>query len=385
MINIAKQIYAGWSSKTVTNYDLPEADIVPLGTSSNEKKKIEKFKKDFTEVKEYDNIPLPGFTLYKSNRRRYGSTDPSWLVIDPRGFLARISNENLENILEVTGITEGLIQQQCVWAREDSRTSMWLLPITSEVYEDAVSNTELIENKISIKDVQIGDKVILQNELTGRYMGTQSLYAPVSEWGEHKPHVFLRRQIVEVEPHKFHYQADVKILKVLEKTENPISREDSVDYMNMCIANYPDTLFSASSDLKRSYYSSRDSIRHVSVSAVPKLKMSFEEITKDEATVIYNEAQKLGDIGRLILESDIGERYLIDYPYSSRTTPSPEFQATKLQVIDITSTLEVLPIVQEGRNIYYGYGSREKPKIYRLDNFTKFYKIVKHVKNDSYV
>src|SRR5690606_39188374 len=108
MINIAKQIYAGWG--TGTKYDLPEAEVIPHGTSSNEKKKLEKFTKSHAVIKEHDNVPLPGFTLYKVDRKNWGSQDQTWLIIDPRGFLVRISNDNLEDILYVTGITEGLIQ-----------------------------------------------------------------------------------------------------------------------------------------------------------------------------------------------------------------------------------------------------------------------------------
>ena len=70
----------------------------------------------------FDNIPLPGFTLSENNRKNWGSKDETWLIVDPRGFFARISNDNLNDILHVTGITEGLIQEKCVWAREDSKS-----------------------------------------------------------------------------------------------------------------------------------------------------------------------------------------------------------------------------------------------------------------------
>lgn len=129
MLNISRQIYSGWN--TASANELPEAEIIPFGKSSNEKKRLETFTKRYPVLNEYENIPLPGFTLYKSNRKNYGSADPTWLIIDPRGFMVRITNDNLEDILHVTGITEGLIQQKCVWAREDSQTKMILVPISS--------------------------------------------------------------------------------------------------------------------------------------------------------------------------------------------------------------------------------------------------------------
>lgn len=386
MINIAKQIYAGWGG--TTKYDLPEAEVIPNGTSSNEKKKLEKFTKTHSVIKEHENIPLPGFTLYKVDRKNWGSQDQTWLIIDPRGFLVRISNDNLEEILYVTGITEGLIQEKCVWARDDSKTTMCLVPITSEIYTEAVENTEMLDNKISIRDINIGDEVILQNKLTGKFLGTQSLYAPINDYAHdsvHKPQVYMRRQIVEVEPGQFHYQADVKALKVIKPIETPMTRADAVAYMNNVIRTNPKTYFTNGTVINQVYYSSRGMIKHVSTHAVPKLKMSFTEITLPEAEKLYQTAFKSSDAGQLLVEDAKGTRYIIRFPYSNRSLSSAptDFEVTELSLpkLDPTETL----IIKEGSNPYSYYSMRPAPKTYTLDNFTKFYTIVKHVKDETYV
>lgn len=386
MINIAKQIYAGWS--TVTRYDLPEAEVIPNGTSSNEKKKLEKFTKEHLFIKEHENVPLPGFTLYKVDRKNWGSQDQTWLIIDPRGFLVRISNDNLEDILYVTGITEGLIQEKCVWARDDSKTTMCLVPITSEIYTEAVENTEMLDNKISVKEINIGDEVILQNKLAGRFLGVQSLYAPINDYaykGEHKPQVFMRRQIVEIEPGKFHYQSDVKALKVIKSIETPMTRPEAVAYMNSCIQNNPNTFFTTGTSMTNTYYSTRGMIKHVSTHAVPKLKMSFKELTLSEAEDLHEIAFRTSDTGQLLLEDKAGTRYLVRFPYSTKghATAPKEFEVTEL-VLPTLDPTEILNI-KEGSNPYSYYGHRPTPKFYKLDNFAKFYKIVKHVKDESYV
>ena len=126
MLNIARQIQAGWDQGSST--ELPEAEIVPIGNTTNEKRKLQGLTNRKNILKEYENIPLPGFTLLKTERKSWGSLDQTWLVIDPRGFLSRITPNNLEKILHVTGITEGLIQEKCVWAREDSQTKMVQTP-----------------------------------------------------------------------------------------------------------------------------------------------------------------------------------------------------------------------------------------------------------------
>lgn len=382
MLNIAKQIYSGWNT-TGVKHDLPEAEVIPFGTSANEKKRLETITKRYTVLKEHDNIPLPGFTLYKNERKNYGSADPTWLVIDPRGYLVRITNDNLEDILHVTGITEGLIQQKCVWAREDSQTKMILVPTSSPLYIEASKNTELMDDRVSIKDVQIGDEVLLQNKLTGTYMGVLSLYAPVDSYGTpRKPQVFLRRQIVRVDKGKYHYQTDLKILKVTKKTTTAITREESAEAMNLEIAGGKAYFGNTPYMPTTGYYSTRGMIKHISIHAVPKLTMSFVEITKDEAVNLFKEAAAISDEGMLVIEQNNGQKYLIDFPYSSSSKKANmhAFEAYKIKNLDAAA--EKIELVDANNRSYYNSKTKE---VHDLDNFAKFYKIVKHVKKESYV
>ena len=220
MLNISKQIYAGWP--TYGTVLLPEAEVTPIGDSPQEKKKLEKFVARNPNIKEYDNIPLPGFTLFDVSKKTWTAADSTWQVIDPRGFTTRISQKNMSNILTVTGITEGLIQQKCVWAREDSQSVMELIPVSSSDYIEAVENTELIESKVDLANVEIGDTVLLQNKLRGTYLGVHSLYAAMDKTSmksDFKVQVGLRKQVIEVSKGQFHYQTDAKILKILDKTK----------------------------------------------------------------------------------------------------------------------------------------------------------------------
>ena len=383
MLNIARNIYSGWDS--VHNFELPEAEIIPIGESKNEKKKLENITKKYSNLKELENIPLPGFTLFKSNKRNYGSIDQTWLIIDPRGFLVRITNDNLESILHVTGITEGLIQEKCVWAREDSQTKMILVPVSSPKYLEAVSNTELIEGKIDMKSVQIGDTVLLQNKLQGVYMGVVSMYGPVNNYSvttEYKSQGYLRRQVIEVSPGKYHYQIDLKILKVLKKAEKLSTREESVLKMNKDIEDNI-SYFTSTTNMHSSYYSIYGKINHVSIHAVPKVSMYLEEIDELEATSLFLDAQAAADCGILVLENTSG-KYLIDVPYIYSTRPC---SIHCFDICTIKNKLELLVpfekiILNEIRRSLY---NKVIPQSYNLSQFTKFYKIVKHVKKETYI
>ena len=378
MLNISKQIYAGWNTTTI-KHELPEAEIIPYGTTVNEKKKLEKLTKSYTALQEYDNTPLPGFTLYTTERKNYGSADPTWLVIDPRGFLTRISGENLEMILKVTGITEGLIQERCVWARENSQIKMTLVPISSEEYIDAASNTELMESKVSIKDVEIGDKVLLQNKLIGEYMGVASLYGPaVYGYTECKPQSFIRRQIVKIDSGKYFYQSDAKILKILEKSSVKRTREQSIELINKDVRKGT-AYFTNNEDVTTPSYSTRGMIKLVSIHAVPAVELSLGEITLNEAESLFHTASLSSDSYMLLLEDAHGKLHNIDFPYtfSSQRADKNSMLITHIDKIDCAKGI----IVEERRS---HYASQTKTR-FSLDNFAKFYKIVKHVKNDSYV
>ena len=390
MLNIAKTIYAAWDITAANQkYELPEAEVIPLGESANEKKKLAKVTQKYPNIAEHDNIPLPGFTLHKTDRRNWGSIDQTWLVIDPRGFLVRISSKNLEDILHVTGITEGLIQQKCVWARDNTETKMILVPVSAKNYTEAVENTEIFENKVDMKDVQIGDTVLLQNTLTGTYMGVASLYGPLNDYSrtaDYAPQAFLRRQIIEINPGKYYYQTDLKILKVIKKADVIKTREEAVSEMNhqISIAN---SYFSSLPQMTGNYYGTSGMIKLVSTGAVPKVSMTFEEIDEVEATNLYNQSYMTSDFGALLLENLKGERFVIDFPYSFSSSASAlssinSFKISKLLPCSLDKT-EKISLYDKKRSIF-GYNKNLEPT-HGLDKFTKYYKIVKHVKNDTYI
>lgn len=384
MLNIARHIYAGWDpSKTVQV--LPEAEIIPIGQSSNEKRKIDTITKKYPNMAEHENVPLPGFTLFKVNRKGYSSTDMSWLIIDPRGFLVRITNQNLEEILFVTGITEGLIQEKCVWARDDTATKMTLVPISSPKYIEAVQNTALIEGKVELKDVQVGDTVLLQNGLKGIYKGVISLYGPINNYSirdEYKPQALLRRQIVEVLPGKYHHQVDVKILKVVDKTTTPSTREQSVIEINDYI-RAGTAYFTQGTNMTGRIYGIQGVITHVSVGAVPKPEISFEEVDKIEATRLFYDAVAGSDIGMLALVNSIGTVFVLDLPYN--TYAGITVSTTSFAVCELKNKIENTQKItlKDKRRSYFS--PAKGTALQKLDNFAKFYKIVKHVKAETFV
>lgn len=386
MLNISKQIHAGWS--TTTSYELPVAEVIPGGDTSNEKRKITNASARYTNLTEYSNIPLPGFTLYKADRKNYGSLDQTWLVIDPRGFLVRISSDNLQKILHVTGITEGLIQEKCIWARENSETKLTLVPVSSPSYLEAVENTELIESKVSTKDVQIGDTVMLQNKLQGRYMGTLSLYGPLYEYSartrESKVQAWPRRQIIEVADGKFYFGTDVKMLKIVSPTTTPMTREESAKFLNDQIAT-GNAFFSSNPKMNGKYYGTYGVIKHVSVHAVPKVEITFDKVDRTEVEELFNIAVISSDAGIIVLENHKNKLNVIDFPYSFNPSANITINSFAICSINMPNTADPVYSIETSDIRKSMWGSSRTVPNECLDNFTKYYKIVKHVKNETYI
>jgi len=382
MLNVSRQIYAAWS--VAPTKSLPEVTIVPHGDTTNEKKKLSKATSKYLNIKEFENTALPGFTLHKPDRQYRGSADMSWLVIDPRGYLVRITNDNLSDILLVTGITEGLIQERCIWARQDSQTKLTLVPISSPDYQLAQDNTKLLEDKVSRKDIQIGDEVLLQNGKTGIYKGIISLYGPLTNMGysgsTSTAKVYPRRQVVELSPNNYFYQADTKILKVTKVTLTPGTKQQVMKELNDGIQAKTANFTSYTDGSPQTLYSTHGMISFASTDTVTKATLKLVEIDINEAAALFKEAFGYSDTGVLLFEAKNCKQYMANfmYGYNNSIIPDP----ISFNAVEIDALIDEFSISRKNKKQVWGYKSTETHK---LDFFAKFYKIVKHVKNNTYI
>jgi hypothetical protein len=121
----------------------------------------------------------------------------------------------------------------------------------------------------------------------------------------------------------------------------------------------------------------------VSTHAVPKVPIKLVEIELQEAKYMINECKTHTDTGCLVVESAPGKQFTIDFPWWGSsvmaTIPADEFY-----IDEITEVGDDHIVHAPTKKKYYGVGAVQKPT-YKLDIFTKFYKIVKSVKNDTYI
>lgn len=116
-----------------------------------------------------DNVPLGGFKMTTDIRSSsYGGSD-KWRIEDPRGFELEITSHNLAQLLSVGMIDRGEIADTCVWARDGQQNV--LLSTSTEEYKAAVQNTAVAAMSASWRDVKVGNTILLQNNVTGVWLG----------------------------------------------------------------------------------------------------------------------------------------------------------------------------------------------------------------------
>lgn len=177
-INIPEKHYCGMQTRS--NESIPLGFITPYGTNSAAQKRmstVDKWASNYAAKKTLpsqilDNVPISGFKLSDTIKRvsSWGSGNVIWRIDDPRGFELEITNNNLMQIMLCASIIDTEIMCPCVWGREGANNI--LIPIDSPLYKNAIKNTERQSKKISIKDVQPGNNVVLQNGTTGVYLGS---------------------------------------------------------------------------------------------------------------------------------------------------------------------------------------------------------------------
>lgn len=151
--------------------------------------------------KTFTNQPMVGFMIRKSVKHQFSNSNvEKWRIIDPRGFELEISNINMSMIIDNCIIDNGEIIDSCVWARDGMNNI--LLPISTDIYKQAIANTVRKNTIIKINDVKLGDHITLTNGVEARYLGkyykattnlyfTNSAQPEVFSYSKEKHHVLL--------------------------------------------------------------------------------------------------------------------------------------------------------------------------------------------------
>lgn len=145
--------------------------------------------KDKLPAQTYENKPMVGFKLGRNVRHGYGwgQGNVKWRIEDPRGFELEITSPNLAQIMGFCTIEKGEILEECIWARLGAENI--LVPVSSDLYEASIRNTERMGKKASMRDLKIGDSAILQNGEEGVYYGSFYVISRTNSYGYESSHI----------------------------------------------------------------------------------------------------------------------------------------------------------------------------------------------------
>ena len=117
-----------------------------------------------------DNNPTTGIYI-GSSVSRWSTSNKLFRVQDPRGFTVEVATDNIATLLHLTTVTNGIIQEPCVWAREGNNHV--LLPVNSEPYLETLDKMDTLANKlIKVSELKVGDVVkFFEEDTEYTYLG----------------------------------------------------------------------------------------------------------------------------------------------------------------------------------------------------------------------
>lgn len=117
-----------------------------------------------------DNCPVNGVYV-GSSVARWSTSNKLFRVKDPRGFTVEVPTDNIATLLHHTTVTNGVVQEACVWGREGNNHI--LLPINSAPYLETLGKMDQLANKlIPVSDLKTGDWVkFFENDREYYYAG----------------------------------------------------------------------------------------------------------------------------------------------------------------------------------------------------------------------
>lgn len=158
-----------------------------------------------------------------------------WRIRDPRGFEFEIYSGNMMEIIKCAEIKNGEILTKCILGREGGKNV--LLPETSEPYRIGVEFTSKKDNKIKVKDINVGDIITLKNSNKYIYLGSYyGIYVDHHDYnGKFEPKCTVKKYFFVKSTDKKSFKIDayaaLNIIEVEPKNDNTDYKKYVNDYL----------------------------------------------------------------------------------------------------------------------------------------------------------
>ena len=187
------------------------------------------------------NEPQTGIEIVEHvSRTSKLSNNKVWRVKDPRGFQMEISSANFDELMNHTDVIDRTFQIPLIWLqRSKGGGSMWLVPAGSEIHQKAIERHEIRNKRVSLRDVNRGDTVQLQDGRIVQYLGGLYHYGsprPLSQQGELKDptrayfYVLKEGQVPHTsstdDPGELGKKNSLKVSQIVERADEPMTKTE---------------------------------------------------------------------------------------------------------------------------------------------------------------
>jgi hypothetical protein len=233
-IRFPSQSYVGFDPRPGKEDDFPLGFMTEDGTDkAAEKRKstVDNWADKNNKPRTLPNKPMVGFRLSRSIRRQsgWGSGNVLWRIEDPRGFELEISSPNLAQIISTCVIDNGVILNECMWARLGGNNV--LVPTHSDLYQTTKQNSERQTMSVKPSTVKIGNNIVLQNGVEGIYLGKMYEIGYNYSGETHIPRVAEKPKHLILGDHSgtpvLYDYASLKVAQILDESELTVKEAEA--------------------------------------------------------------------------------------------------------------------------------------------------------------
>ncbi|AUS02835.1 hypothetical protein NVP2275O_254 [Vibrio phage 2.275.O._10N.286.54.E11] len=233
---IPEKFYVGRQSRgqnSIVGFMTP---ITKDSAFSGRKATVNKWSDDNLPKLEIENKSQKGFRVV-DNVSRHSTSNVLWRVLHPRGFEIEISSGNFMHLIQECKIDEGEFENSLLFVRCGKEN--YLTFEGSSVHAEAHAVAD-IDNKVPIKNVQIGDSILLKDGTDAIYYGSAH-FVTVSPYRTNELGNSARRHVYKVTRSdgsiSYVARSSLHISKVQNKVQTPIDKQVAFDHLEDIFKN----------------------------------------------------------------------------------------------------------------------------------------------------
>jgi hypothetical protein len=200
-----------------------------------------------------------------------------------------------------------------------------------------------------------------------------------------------KREILKV-GNVFYFHSNIKPMKIIDATDTPLTKEEAKNIVQSALNSgmmFTSSTYASNSSLHiPSYTSLYDKIKFVSYTQEKVISARFEEVDKIEALNLAKQGYYEFDMGTLVLQKN-NKCYVINHPNTSYSQVANPWDPNRINLSEVRLDIVngILTPVSAGKsNNYYGRAFNTYSNIDgSIDDFDKFFKIIKIVGKEEYI